>query len=375
MTDAAAIRFECAHCHCSFTPTLPQIKHRRADENSRHYCSRICQDAGCGNLRRRPLPYAGTCPECGKPFGSRYPKKFCSMKCYTGSTEFRERIAAQAPAAARARYLQLKGELPKPKVEFTCINCGSVSIISELKSRTRKYCSPSCYREYLAMRFDRWIASPQNIGDLSNYDEFLTQEELPCLVDGCDWTGKHLGSHVNLTHGITAEEFKRAAGFNIGSGLVTSEVSRALSEREHLRNSIQIAVSQRNLKRDVRRTDLYRSREASEHQRKGIALKMETWSGEPRTCRRCGVEFTPEPLGWNQLYCTVKCREKWFKERDAARVYDLACSWCKKVFNGNRGQYLRNRKGTDVFCSHSSKGKKISRLRKTSPVRSDVEST
>ena len=83
----------------------------------------------------------------------------------------------------------------------------------------------------MAKRFDRWIASPKNMYSPQCYDEFMTQEELPCLIEGCDWVGVHLGLHVNQAHGIAARDFKRATGFNYGTGLVGIELHKIMSNR------------------------------------------------------------------------------------------------------------------------------------------------
>ncbi len=77
----------------------------------------------------------------------------------------------------------------------------------------------------------RFIANPETVSLPQNFDEFLDRAELPCLIEGCGWSGKHLTIHVNAAHGIRAADFKRATGFNVGSGLVGSELARPLSER------------------------------------------------------------------------------------------------------------------------------------------------
>ena len=62
-----------------------------------------------------------------------------------------------------------------------------------------------------------------------SWDEFLAQESLPCIVDGCDWIGDNLSIHANHAHGITADELKESLGFNRHSGLI----STATWERLH----------------------------------------------------------------------------------------------------------------------------------------------
>ena len=83
----------------------------------------------------------------------------------------------------------------------------------------------------MAKRFDRWIANPQTLALPQAYDEFLTGEELPCLVEGCNWRGQWLSLHMNYTHGVPADEFKRAAGFNLKSGIISGPMREALAQR------------------------------------------------------------------------------------------------------------------------------------------------
>ena len=66
------------------------------------------------------------------------------------------------------------------------------------------------------------------------FDEFLTSDVLPCLVEGCDWKGHHLSMHMNQTHGVTAENFKKLAGFNLGSGIVSAPLHQHYCERDHV---------------------------------------------------------------------------------------------------------------------------------------------
>jgi hypothetical protein len=100
-----------------------------------------------------------------------------------------------------------------------CLKCGKEFHARE--SERKKYCNEICRRQYMAERFDRWIASPETIALPQNYDEFLTQEKLPCLVDGCNFEGHKLSLHMNLTHGVTEREFKKLAGFNLSSGITS----------------------------------------------------------------------------------------------------------------------------------------------------------
>jgi predicted transcriptional regulator len=158
-----------------------------------------------------------TCPECSKIFESTVPKQFCSIKCRSASPLF------------RAACVQAHKHLQRRK-SVVCLECGKAfeRIVSD---RARKFCCREHYRKYFWDRFDRWIASPRTIASLQNYDEFMLLPQLPCLVEGCGWAGEDFGKHLNCAHGITAREFKRAAGFNLTTGLVVAALRKAMSDR------------------------------------------------------------------------------------------------------------------------------------------------
>ena len=212
----------------------------------------------------------------------------------------------------------------------------------------------------MAERFDRWIAAPQNIALPQGYDEFLSQNELPCLIEGCNWTGRHLGNHVNFAHGIPVEEFKRAAGFNKTTGLCTPAVSDTLANRPHLQDKEALKaaflenVSTENSIPPVVRN--YRSLEGREHRVKAISLLS---CGPPKevelVCIACGSEFHPGPLTVNAKYCSIECRNKWYKE-NRKRAW-LTCFGCGKDFEGSRQQELGFERGRPVFCGMKCRGR------------------
>ena len=338
---------ECSHCGCQFLASKRQQKRVRSAGIHRVYCSQVCRDTGAGLRLRKPLPYQGTCPGCGRQFGSRTAKKFCSMKCYTGSAEFKQMLVTNRWKATAARVLQVTGEPPKPKVEITCMNCGAKWI--ERPSRKSRFCSRRCYRQYMAGRFDRWIANPQSIALPQSFDEFLSQEELPCLVEGCDWRGLHLGNHVNFAHGIPVREFKRAVGFNLKTGLVTPAVSDILSERPHIQAGGPVWFQKgHSLPAAVKS---YRSLEGREHGAKTRAMLMGTVEMPEQLCRECGRQYRPELLGYSSKFCSVTCRNIWYRRRERAREVPLNCAECGQSFLSNRAQQRREAKALPVFCT------------------------
>jgi hypothetical protein len=97
--------------------------------------------------------------------------------------------------------------------------------------RGAKTCSRRCYRAFMADRFDRHIGSVETLATISNYDEFLSRDKLTCLVPGCLWTGQSLSLHMNYSHGITEDEVKAKAGFNINTSLIAAPMLANLQSR------------------------------------------------------------------------------------------------------------------------------------------------
>ena len=170
-----------------------------------------------------------TCQHCGKTFWSKSRiKKFCDLKCYKSSDFCREhlkRLAASGhPIAAANRRAR--------REELVCLQCGPTGkMLAPAHRRRRKFCSQKCLRLYYNARFDSFIGTIEGMPLPQNYDEFLTREELSCLIPGCDWAGKNLALHVSYAHGISAERFKEMVGFNRRTGLVCLPVHEAASER------------------------------------------------------------------------------------------------------------------------------------------------
>ena len=214
----------CGHCKTEFQGTWSQFKHVRYEAKNT-FCSMICQKAWLSNLLRKPKPQHGPCPTCGCMFESRAPKRFCSMRCYLASPIHPMRTLAGTEASRRKR-LSLPDDARYNRERRHCLHCDGEFV--EIPSKPKRFCSQACYRLYMAGRFDRWIASPQRIALPQAYDEFLASEELPCLVEGCESVGQHLSTHMNITHGVPAAEFKRAAGFNATTGVVKSAAAQGV---------------------------------------------------------------------------------------------------------------------------------------------------
>ena len=348
---------QCAHCGAEFLATKKQWKTHNAKPGSRQYCSGICQRAGFALfLPRKPLKHQGVCLNCGIGFRSRYPKLFCGMKCYIASPQFGEMIR-QNSAEIRERALQRAvippgAEVDGLLVKIKCLQCHADIVIKP--SSPRKYCSKQCYRLYMAQRFDRWIANPQDIALPQAFDEFLSQEELPCLIDGCSWVGQQLGNHVNFAHGITADEFKRAAGFNIKTGLITPDVAEKMSGRPHLHiPGVTFGGVQPH---GYHGPCNYKSLEGAEHYAKAMALLKETTVPPPRPCQKCGRSFTPQPIGWSAKFCTLECRAAHYKQKNTVKQFSMKCVHCGNEFLGNKQQKLRWDREQEVTCSTSCKG-------------------
>lgn len=301
-------------------------------------------------------PVRGRCLECDVLFRS-YKKdaKFCSIACYNKSPQMKEtRRLSNEKKSKKARIEA--GLSPGERPSKRCLECDEKFYVKPYAYKTKKYCSQVCYRAYMAKRFDRWIADPQGIALPQCYDEFLIKEELPCLVEGCDWIGENLGNHVNFTHGITASEFKEMVGFNNSTGLVTPRLFKMFSERAK-KTIAKHGVNAAFLEKAGSYTGGAEEQrlEAKEHAAKSRAIchAEYDWSSAPiLSCRQCQKDTPQGPYGSPRLYCSIACRTAY--ERD--RRFDLSCNHCGLEFLGTRSQTVRVRKGFPVFCSNSCKG-------------------
>lgn len=209
-----------------------------------------------GRPRTRAVHY-GNCEHCGERFESVTNKYFCSLSCYAKS----EKMATRLRGFNNTRL---------NRVEATCSCCGSSLEFKASRVKSRNFCSQRCYRKFLAEAFDRWIASPQAIALPQCYDEFMMQQSLPCLVDGCDWEGQHLSAHACNVHGIKADELKRAAGFNLSTGLVSAPLHERLCKQNSDKGTADIAEFGSSNKLGIVG---YISLEGKEHRRKAAILR------------------------------------------------------------------------------------------------------
>jgi len=227
---------------------------------------------------------------------------------------------------------------------FECKNCGTVV---HTRHKNRKYCSQKCYRADYAKRFDAPPLTADDIVKPDSYGDFLLGDRLPCLVVGCNWTGKHLSLHVNLAHGMNAEQFKQAAGFNQTTGVVTNEISVKMSLHRHQNKDLPFepgCPSMRGVPRKPRRFNT-NSGEAAER-RKAAKKRLKNVPGKKRKCRVCGTEFQTKYLGQSKLYCTTKCRSAWYGRHQLPGT----CSQCKSQFDMTKRQQKRADDGLPVFC-------------------------
>lgn len=309
----------CGHCEALFSATKSQrgaVKYRGAAA----YCSAACRIAKQQERGLAARFIRGPCPTCKKTFHSNRRAIFCGMDCYTASDQFKAhgrkmQALSQTPESIAKRAAMARKYEPVP-----CLSCG-IAIYPKKGGRgQKKYCSKVCYRTYMAGRFDRWIASPQGLALPQCYDEFLDAEELPCLIEGCGWVGRHLSVHVNAAHGLTAAEFKRAAGFNLNSGIVGRGLAQRMSEAAHNGTNMELARAAQALATPVaRRVRKYKSLEGVEHRKKARALICEEL-GPERQCDGCGEPFRQStPMG-RAMFCTRACRSEAYRQRAAAKA-------------------------------------------------------
>lgn len=310
----------CAWCGSVFTPKSYRNR----------FCSQGCQ-TNFSN-KRVDQHTLGPCPTCGSMFQSRRKDKvFCSLDCYIDSDQFKRMNATNLAA--------LNPTLGVPKI---CKGCGA-----EYPRASRAlFCGKQCRRKYFADRFDRWVANPENIALPQNFDEFLARDVLSCPVDGCEWEGEHLGYHVNIVHGITAREFKKLCGFNIGSGLVGDALSRSMSDRVKLLIADGRIPVGTGFPDGVRTATRCVSLEAREHSKK-VRAELPRFRDESLPCRQCGVAVQ-QPRCGHRMYCSTRCRSRWY-EKQASET--CRCAYCGGVFASNKSQSKRHAKGLPVCCS------------------------
>jgi hypothetical protein len=244
-------------------------------------------------------------------FESRIDKMFCSLDCYTKSAQFRDMLAENLEKASSSESIQRRAQAAKLGQDVPCLECGTVFYQKRpSKGRpARKFCDTGCYRSYLAKRFDRWVANPEGMALPQCYDEFLDKEELSCVVDGCDWRGSHLTLHMNQAHGVKADEFKRAAGFNLTTGVIAKPLATALRERKPVGVALMGEVERADVMELAREGSgsyiRYKSLEGCEHAKKARSMMG---PGPDRICKGCGQSFQQStPIG-RALYCTTSCR-------------------------------------------------------------------
>ena len=349
--EAIRDNLECGHCGARFKGSDSQARKVKYEKQA-VYCSATCRAAASSQKAReqaaregkklRKGVLAGPCKTCGKMFESRIDKTFCSLDCYTKSEQFKSMVAENLKKAGSRESIQRRAQAAKLGQDVPCLECGT-EFYQKLPSKGRaakKFCDTTCYRSYLAKRFDRWIANPDGMALPQCYDEFLDREELACVVDGCDWKGQHLTLHMNQAHGVRADEFKRAAGFNLSTGVIAKPLAVALRERELLgvaanmddaARAAALALSQEALAATSIR---YRSLEGREHAKKARAM---LGAGPQRTCEGCGKLFQQStPMG-KAMYCSRECRDNTYaKQRQA-----------------NAKQRVRQQDGTFKWVAHN----------------------
>lgn len=332
--EALRGKLECGHCAAKFKGSDSQARKVKYEKRV-VYCSSICLSAAISKKAReqavregkqlRKGVLAGPCKTCGQMYESRIDKMFCSMDCYVKSEQFRE-MQSKYWAPSDAVRAKISAKLKKGE-DVPCLECGTEFYQKQpSKGRpARKFCNTTCYRAHLAKRFDRWVANPEGMALPQCYDEFLDREELACVVDGCDWKGKHLTLHMNQAHGVRADEFKRASGFNLSTGVIARPLAEALRERvargvaAGMDDDARAAALELAQEAVVTNPIRYQSLEGREHAKKSRAI---LGPGPQRTCKGCGMVFQQStPMG-KALYCSSACRGNAYAEqqRTTAKV-------------------------------------------------------
>lgn len=307
----------CAHClsiFCGSDSQAWKVKYEKKDV----YCSAMFRKAAMQKKFSTPVPDRGPCGTCGNTFQSRTAKMFCGMGCYTSSKMFSDMIAESRKKAMTPESIAKRAESARRGCHVDCLQCGGQFYQKRATAGrpAKKFCGKTCYRSYMANRFDRWMADPQGMALPQCYDEFLDKEELSCIIDGCGWVGKHLSAHVNLSHGFPSADFKRAAGFNLTTGLVSRDTSELMSQRAlvgvaNLPPDDPMRIFAKNKSAQVISSVgfLYQSKEGCEHRAKSRALAASD-VGPSRDCLACGAVFQQSSPFGRTIYCSRECRSR-----------------------------------------------------------------
>ena len=241
-----------------------------------------------------------------------------------------------------------------------CPNCG------QPVPPMRKYCSSICYQQHRNSR------SRENVELWSpeDYEKFLGQEEMPCLVKGCAWKGIFVTAHMVAKHGIPAREVKEHCGFNITQGLITPALREKFKKRpKQVKSMKKFAEYRKQCKENPPRkgkTSTAISKQGREKHRKIVSAKLAAMKKDPSLkpqaiCRECGQSFRNENSPYNAgKFCTVECRSNYYRRQydkgltpsgSEPSVVDITCAQCGKEFRGNRRQVRRKIKGEPVCCS------------------------
>lgn len=292
--------------------------------------------------------FHGVCPTCSAPFKSYHAtKKYCSRACYVKSPQFRDQH-------------RLDAETHRKNKTRICRQCG-VEFMDCQKKVRNKCCSKLCRRKWYADRFTRWAANPGEISLPENFDDFLLQPTLPCLVKGCDWRGEALGLHMNKEHGISAEEVKRIVGFNQGTGMVNPRLLEffvAHGQKTLLANSPEMWIKDSKTASEMAKKGGKTARTAEwlAHSSKSSSfLNTQRNPDVEVVCRECGVSFFKRVIN-RSIYCSRKCRQTASDKRRLAKIICSAlprpvCANCGRSFDyRHRSQAQNARKGIRVFC-------------------------
>lgn len=339
----------CGHCGTEFNAVnVSQAKHFKYD-GSVLYCSPICREAA-RQKKYSPTHTFGPCPKCGQMFESKVRKIFCSMKCYVTSDRFKEIISEKAKSQRGPRPELQKWD------ERDCLECAAMFRVKPAKPN--KFCSQNCYHNYMAKVFDRHIAAPDRIEIGQGYDEYLSQNKLRCPIEGCDWSGQWLTLHVRMAHGITEQDFKKAAGFNLTEGIITPALRSLLENRKTTSGANRYQIYSR-VDDDRSKSSGYVSLQSREARIKARALAMNIYGSEElplveRTCDFCKKEFPQlTPFGRSK-FCSIKCRSDHYHHKTSLRMVrntPLYCTVCGSTFAPSAQKVHRHASGLPVTCS------------------------
>ncbi len=150
--------------------------------------------------------------------------------------------------------------------------------------------------------------------DFNSVEDFIFEDEVHCVVKGCDWRGKSISHHISKAHNIKLIDLKDELGVGKNRGLMCNTTKRKFADHPVARmvkageaewlKQYQSDMTARNAGRVERDARLRRKRK-------------KVWEDIVSYCDNCGEEFIISRDQYYSSYrinapmfCSMKCRQE-----------------------------------------------------------------